>query len=68
RRLEVLVRGISPDATNVAALNNAIATRRFFEQVRLISTTEKTQEKRAIREFELTFLVPLDYQPPTERK
>lgn len=68
RRLEVLVRGISPDATSVAMFNNAVADRRFFEQVRLANTAEKIQDKRAIREFELTFFVPLDYQPPSERK
>lgn len=68
RRLEVLVRGTSPDASSVAMFNNAVADRRFLEQVRLTNTTEKIQDKRAIREFEMTFLVPLDYEPPVERK
>lgn len=61
RRLRVQIAGVAPTDSQVYSFFGRLADRRFFENVRLDRTSERRTSEHVMREFAVSFEVPLDY-------
>lgn len=61
RRLRVQIAGVAPSDSQVYGFFGQLADRRFFDNVRLDRTSERRTDSHVMREFAVSFEVPLDY-------
>jgi len=63
RTLRVSLKGVAPTESDVTAFYARLADRRFFDDVRLEHSAERRDQAHVMREFDLSFAIPLDYDP-----
>jgi hypothetical protein len=61
RKLRVQITGVAPSDSQVYGFFGQLTDRRFLDNVRLDRTSERRTESCVMREFAVSFEVPLDY-------